>query len=149
KALVPQPAPTAHDFEPDQRTDRADQHGARAAFLLADEIETPVDAIGAVDVGKARRSEHDGVAWSKPAIGMRGGIRLMVGLEFDDLATDAVEQEGRPDQFRRNLVHTAGEEIAGQGHGVAAWAQDRFTPTRSGAWPACWRWGESTSPRGK
>src|SRR5215204_878712 len=41
-------APLPHLFEARHRLERADQHGARAAFRLAHEVEAPVDAVGAV-----------------------------------------------------------------------------------------------------
>jgi hypothetical protein len=35
---------------------------------------------------------------------------VMIGLELDDDATDAVHQQGCPDQVRRDLVYAAGKE---------------------------------------
>src|SRR5215204_6135246 len=62
RARIVEPAPLAHRLEPGRRLERPDQHGAGAALRLADEVQAPVDAVGAVDIGIARRSEHDGVS---------------------------------------------------------------------------------------
>src|SRR5205807_9712318 len=40
---VRRPAPLAHQVEPLRRLERADQHGARLAFVAAHEVEAPVD----------------------------------------------------------------------------------------------------------
>jgi hypothetical protein len=45
---------------------------------------------------------------------VRCGIGLVIGLDLDDAAADAVEQQRRPDQVGRNLVHAAAEEGSGQ-----------------------------------
>ena len=60
--LVGEPAPPPHLGKALRRLERADQHGAGRAFRLADEVQAPVDAVGAVDVGVAGRAEHHGVA---------------------------------------------------------------------------------------
>ena len=94
------------------RLQRADQHGAGRAFLFADEIDAPVDAVGAIDIGKARRAEHHEVARRRPAERMRGRLGVMIGLDLDDDAADAVDQQRRADQVGRDLMHTAGKERA-------------------------------------
>ena len=66
-----------------------------------------MDAVGAVDIGKAGRSEHHGVAWRRPAVGMRRRLGVVIGLDFDDDAADAVDQQRRADQVGRNLEHAA------------------------------------------
>ena len=58
RAFVVQAAASAHRWNAVGRLQRADQHGAGLARLLADEVDAPVDAVGAVDVEKARRAEH-------------------------------------------------------------------------------------------
>ena len=73
------------------RLDRADEDGAGASLPLADEIQAPVNAVGAVDVGVTRRAEHYGVALGAAAEAMRGGIGVMIGLDLDDDAARALE----------------------------------------------------------
>src|SRR5206468_10717814 len=85
---------------------------AGGAFLLADEIDAPMDAVGAIDIGKAGWAEHHLVARRRPTEQMRGRIGVMIGLELDDDAADAVHQKRRTDQIGRNLVHAAGKERA-------------------------------------
>ena len=43
---------------------------------------------------------------------MRGRIGVMIGLDLDDDAADAVHQQRRADQVGRDLMHAAGEEGA-------------------------------------
>ena len=73
-----------------------------------------MDAVGAVDVGEARRPEHYGVAVGLTVIRMRRRVGMVIGLDLDDHAADAVDQQGRADQVGRNVVHGAGEEGAAQ-----------------------------------
>ena len=71
-----------------------------------------MDAVGAVDVGVARRAEHHGVARGRPAEAVRGRIGVVIGLDLDDPAADAVDQQRRADQVGRDLVDAAGKERA-------------------------------------
>src|SRR5262249_39767575 len=86
-----------------------DQHGVRDAHRLADEVEAPVDPVRAVDVRVPRRAEHRLVALGAPAVAVRGGILVVVGLELDDDAADAVDIELGADELRRDLVDAAVE----------------------------------------
>ena len=61
-----QSAPGAHDLEPLERLQRADQHRGADALVLADRVEQRVDAVGAVDVGARRRAEQDARARRQP-----------------------------------------------------------------------------------
>ena len=108
--LVGDAAPAAHGGEAMRRRERADQHRAGDARRLADEIEAPMDAVGAVDIGIAGRAEHDGIARGRPAKRVRRRIGVVIGLDLDDDAADAIEQERRTDQLGRDRVHAAGEE---------------------------------------
>src|ERR1700760_1224469 len=55
-------AAAAHHGETMGGLQRADQHRAGGAFGFADEIHAPMNAVGAVDVAKARRPEHGQIA---------------------------------------------------------------------------------------
>ena len=46
---------------------------------------------------------------------MRGGVGMVIGLDFDDYPTDAIEKESCTDKLGRNDVDAAGEESAGEG----------------------------------
>ena len=107
-----QSAPAPHRRNAVGRLQRPDQHRARGAFLLADEIDAPVDAVGAIDVAKAGRAEHHFVARRRPTERMRGRIGVMIGLDLDDDAADTVYQQRRADQIGGDLVHAAGKERA-------------------------------------
>ena len=53
---------------------------------------------------------------------MRRRIGVMIGLDLDDDAADAVDQQRRADQVGRHLVHAAGEELrAFSGVAAAFW----------------------------
>ena len=86
---------------------RTDQHGTGRAFLLADEIQAPMDAVGAIDISEARGAEHHPVARRRAAERVRRRIGVMIGLDLDDEAADAVDQQRRADQVRRHLMHAA------------------------------------------
>src|SRR5262249_21914438 len=96
-------------------------HRARASRRLAHEIQAPVDAIGAIHIRIARRTEHHGIALGLAAIGMRRRVGVVIGLELDDHAAGSVEQQSRADQLGRNLVDAAVEEaFAEAGHGESS-----------------------------
>ena len=59
----------------------------------------------------ARRPEHRGVALGPASVAVRGRVLVVVGLEFDDRATDAVDQERRADQLLGNPMDLARKEI--------------------------------------
>ena len=103
RALVVQPAPAAHRRYPMGRLQRTDQDRAGRALFFADEIDAPMDAVGAIDIGKARRPEHHAVARRRPAKRMRGRLGVVIGLDLDDDAADAVDQQRRADQVGRDL----------------------------------------------
>jgi hypothetical protein len=73
-----------------------------------------MDTVGAVDVGIARRAEHDGVALGAAAEGMRRGVCLMIGLDLDDDAAYSLEQQRRADEIGGDGVHAAGKKASGE-----------------------------------
>src|SRR5438309_6801833 len=91
QTLLGESAPPAHGRKTLGRGKRPDQHGARRAFRLANKIQAPMDAVGTIDVGVSRRTEHDRVALSGAAEAVRGGIGVMIGLDLDDDAAHALE----------------------------------------------------------
>src|SRR5207248_9487891 len=112
RSLVMQSAPAPHRRNAVGRLQRPDQYRARGAFLLADEIDAPVHAVGAIDVAKAWRADNHFVARRRPTERMRGRIGVMIGLDLDDDAADTVYQQRRADQIGGDLVHAAGKERA-------------------------------------
>ena len=91
---------------------RADQNRARRTRLLANEIDAPMNAIGAIDIGIAGRPEHHLVAQRRASKRMRGRIGVMIRLDLDDDAADTVHQQGRADKIGGDLVHATREERA-------------------------------------
>ncbi len=69
-----------------------------------------MDAVGAIDVGVACRAEHHRVAFGAASVGMRGRVSVVIGLDFDDRAADAINQQCRADHFGRDLVDRAVEK---------------------------------------
>src|SRR5262245_15778999 len=112
--LVRDAAAAAHRGEALRGGERADQHRAGAALGLAYEVEAPVHAIGAVDIGVTRRTEHHAVAFGAAAKGMRGRVGMVIGLELDDDAADALEQQRRSDEIGGDRVHAAGKETSAE-----------------------------------
>src|SRR5204862_1700132 len=96
-----------HRLDAGERLERPDQNRVRDALRLADEVETPVDAVGAVDVRVAGRAEHRRVALRPAAVAVSRRILVVVGLDLDDHAADPVDVELRADELRRDLVDTA------------------------------------------
>ena len=111
---VVEPAALVHPLEAVHRLQRAHEHGGRALLRLADEIEAPVDPVGAVDVGVARRAEHRRVSRRSPPKAVARGIRPVVGLDLDDRPADAIDEERDAQKRGRDLVHAAREERAFQ-----------------------------------
>src|SRR6516225_8027336 len=114
QALVRDAAAAAHRGEALRGRERADQHRAGAALRLAYEVEAPVHAVRAVDVGVAGRTEHHTVPLGAAAERMRGRIGVVVGLDLDDDAADALEQERRADEIGGDRVHAAGKETSAE-----------------------------------
>ena len=70
---VVDPAPRAHRVEPRSRARARGSGSARDARRAADEVEAPVDPVGAIDVGMAGRAEHRRVPRRPSAEGVRSG----------------------------------------------------------------------------
>ena len=104
--------PRAHLLEPVHRGQRAEQDGARHALTLADEVQAPVQPVRAIHVRVPRRAEHRGVPCGPAAIAVRRRVLVVVRLDLDDLAADAVHEQRHAEELRRDLVHRAGEEGA-------------------------------------
>ncbi len=111
------PAPGPHGRQSRARLERPDQDRAGDALALADEIETPVHPIGAVDIGVAGRAEHRGIACRAPAKTVRGGILVVIGFDLDDPSADAVDEQFRPDQIRGDVMDASREKSAAEERG--------------------------------
>jgi hypothetical protein len=69
-----------------------------------------VDAVRAVDVGVAAAEEHRGVARGAAVeVAVARGVLVVVGLDLDDHAADAVDVELGADELRRDLEHRPGQ----------------------------------------
>src|SRR5690606_40769054 len=80
-----------HGIEAMERLDRPDQHPGPMALFAADDVEAPVDAVGAIHVYPARWAEHRRVALRASAEGMRSRIIAIIGLDLHDPPADALE----------------------------------------------------------
>jgi hypothetical protein len=109
QAQVFEPSARLHLLDAVGRLERAHQHGARDAFTVADEVQTPVDPVRPVDVRVPGRTEHRGIAPGEAAVGVARRVLAVVGLDLDDPPAHAVDQQRRADQLGRHLVHAAGE----------------------------------------
>ena len=96
------------------RLQRADQYSAGGAFLFADKVHAPVDAVGTVDVKNTRWAEHHPVARRRPIEGVRRRLGVVIGFDFGDDSANTVHQQRRADQLGRHMVDAAGEKFARQ-----------------------------------
>ena len=92
-----------------------------------------MNAVGAIDVGAARRPEHDGIARRAPAKRVRRRIGVVIGLDLDDLAADPVKEKRCANEVGRDRMDAAREEAAAQdGHRAISTATLRHARTCSG-----------------
>src|SRR5262245_59526007 len=72
---------------------------------------------------------------------MRGRIGVVIGLDLDDDAADAFEQERRTDEIGGDRVHAAGEEVSaeqlGPWHRGVSRLSSRSSPRKRGP-STCW-----------
>lgn len=90
----------------------ANQNRTGGAFFFANEVHAPVDAVGAIDVKKTRRTEHYHRSWCWPVIGVGRRLRMVIRLNLDNDAPDAIDEQCRADQIGRNFMYAAPEELA-------------------------------------
>ena len=141
QARVVDAATCPHQIEAGERLERADEHRVRDSLRLADEVEAPVHAVGAVDVRATRRAEHRRVAIGAAAVAVRGRIFVVIRLDLDDPPADAVDVQLGTDQLRRHVVDAPVEERALQSamrskstwsrHSPAIKSMRRASPKRS------------------
>ena len=93
------------------RLQGADQHGVGDADAFADEIQAPVQPVGAIHIGVAGRPEHGRIALGPAAIAVRRRVLVVVSLDLDDASAHAVDEQRRPDQFGRDRVDAAGKKV--------------------------------------
>ncbi len=104
-------ASVSHLGETVGRLERANQDGAGAPFLLANDVEAPVDPVRPIDVRLPRRAEHARIPSRPPpgeAVARR--ILLVVSLGLHDHAADAVHEQRRPDELGCDFVDAPREE---------------------------------------
>src|SRR5207249_10608708 len=100
-------ATSPHRLQPLSRFECTNQNCARNSLTFANEVEAPVDTVGAVHVRDAAREEHRRVPLGPAAEAVGGRILVVVRLDLDDHAADAVDVELRADQLGRDVVHAA------------------------------------------
>ncbi len=79
-----------------------------------------MNAVGAVDIGIAGRTEHHGVARGASAEAMRRGFGVVIGLDLDDDAADAIEQQRRADQSGATAWTLRAKKLEWSGTDIAA-----------------------------
>jgi hypothetical protein len=78
-------APAAHDLEPIDRRQGANQHRRRRSFRLRDNVHHPVNAVVEIHVGVAGLAVHWRVPARRPGRRVAGRIALAdIRLDFDD-----------------------------------------------------------------
>ena len=107
-------APAPLLLDPRGRFERPNEHRICVALIAADEIQTPMDAIRAIDVRVAGRAEHHCVSGRPATVAMTRRVFLVVRLHFYDPSTDSVHEQRGADQVRRHLVDAAREEVTRQ-----------------------------------
>ena len=75
-----------------------------------------MDAVGAVDVGVARRAEHRRVARGPSPEAVCSRVLVVVGLDLHDLASNPVDEHRHADELGSNIVNRSREEIPLQLH---------------------------------
>ena len=98
-------APRAHQVDPGERLQGADQHRGPHAGGLADGVQQRVDAVGAVDVRAPRGAEEGRRSRGEPHVGVTGGLAVVVGLGLDDHPRDALVLDDAADQRAGDLEH--------------------------------------------
>ena len=113
-ASATEPAPLAHQLDPVERLERADQHRGADALRLADGVEERVDPVGAVHVGAAGRAEQRRRARREADERVAGRLAVVVGLRLDDHAAGAGVRDDAADEVARDLEDRAVVEGARQ-----------------------------------
>src|SRR5438105_4915116 len=111
EAQVVEAASSTHRLHPFDGLDRPQEHGRGDALLAADEVDAPVDAVRAVDVGVPGEAEHRRVARRPAAEAVARRILVVVRLDLDDRAADSADEERDAEEVGRDLLHRAGEEV--------------------------------------
>src|ERR1700733_5103263 len=88
--------PFSHDVDAIDRLKCPDQNGADLG--ATDKIETPMDAVAAIDIGISWRSEGAAISRGLSAISVGRRISGVVCLRLDDRTTHAIDEEGNPNQ---------------------------------------------------
>ena len=103
------PPPRAHRLDAVRRLERPDQHRRALARRAADDVDAPVDPVGAVDVEAAGRPEHHLVPRRQPGVAVRRRVVLPVRLGLDHHPADAVDEQRPADH-----VPGSAEDVARQ-----------------------------------
>src|SRR5687768_3068571 len=90
EAHILQSAAGAHHIQSGEWFDRANQNSRAMSFRATDKIKAPVDSVGTVDIGSARRSEHHLVTLCRPAKTVGRRIFMVVRFCFYNPAANAI-----------------------------------------------------------
>ena len=122
-------AALAHQLDPLDRLERADQHRGADALGLADRVQTRVDPVREVHVGTARRAEQDAGAVGQADERVGGGLGVVIRLGLDDHPRRALVREHASDQVLRHLHNRA--VVEARLHPSAARARSSCSRTRA------------------
>ena len=70
---------------------RANQHAGSMPRVATYDVQTPMDAMGKIDICPARRTEQDGVAARRARKGVRRRLTFIVGFGLDDNSANTVQ----------------------------------------------------------
>lgn len=119
RSLTRAPAADDHSVQAPGRLESSYQHRASRRPGVADDVQTPVQPVDAVDIGAADGTEHRRVARGRAPKTVRGGVEAVVGLGLDDDAAYAVDEQGRPDQGAGRLRSRPPQKIGQLAQGRA------------------------------
>lgn len=91
-------AASPHGRNARKRLKSAYEDGGALAAFSADQVEAPVQAVGPIDIGDTRRSEHRGIPRRFAPEAMRCRVHPVIGLRLDDEASNAVNKEPHTDK---------------------------------------------------
>ena len=106
------PAPRAHQLDPLERLERANQHGRSDTLRLADGVQEGVKAVGEVDVRASGWAEQRARARGQSDVGVARRLDLVVGLGLDDHASGLAVADDAADQRARDRADVAPVERA-------------------------------------
>lgn len=92
EAHIIESAPRPHGLQPCERFDCANQDTRAMSLRAANEIEAPVNSVGAIDVGSTGRAEHHIVTFGGTAKTVRRRIFVIICFRLHNASPDPIEE---------------------------------------------------------